>query len=144
MRIFVTRSNNRLLFLLLSLYAVASLVHFVHNAEFLGDYPGLPASWSRGGVYLAWVAMTAVGGVGALLVYRAREAIGLMLLAVYAALGLDSLGHYVVAPLSAHSSMMNTTILLEVGAAALVLFEVTRRLFGLVASRRATNNSRRS
>lgn len=137
------RPDNRPLFLLLALYAVASLVHFVHNAEFLGDYPGLPASWSRGGVYLAWIGMTALGGVGALLVYRGRESIGLMLLAVYAALGLDSLGHYVVAPLSAHSSMMNTTILLEVGAAALVLLEVARRMFGLVASRRAMDSSRR-
>jgi len=80
----VTRPNARLLFLLLALYAVASLVHFVHNAEFLGDYPGLPASWSRGGVYLAWIGMSALGGVGALLAYRTREAIGLILLAVYA------------------------------------------------------------
>lgn len=138
------RPNNRLLFLLLSIYAVASLVHFVHNAEFLGDYPGLPDSWTSGGVYLAWVAMTAVGALGALLVYRAREAIGLMLLAVHAALGMDSLGHYVVAPVSAHSSMMNATILLEVGAAALVLLEITRRLFGLATRRRATESSRRS
>jgi hypothetical protein len=144
---FVTHPNHRLLFLLLGLYSAASLVHFVHNAEFLGDYPGLPASWSRGPVYLAWIGMTAIGGLGALLVYRARESIGLMLLAVYALLGLDSLGHYVVAPLSAHTSIMNTTILLEVGAAALVLFEVTRRLVGLIARRSrqpATNNSRRS
>lgn len=137
------RSNNRLLFLLLAVYAVASLVHFVHNAEFLGDYPGLPESWTSGGVYLAWVAMTTVGALGALLVYRTREALGLMLLAVYAALGMDSLGHYVVAPVSAHSSMMNTTILLEVGAATLVLLEVTRRLFGWVMRRRATESSKR-
>lgn len=137
------RSNNRPLFLLLTVYAAASLLHFVHNAEFLGDYPGLPDSWSRGGVYLAWAAMTAVGALGAVLVYQAREAIGLMLLAVYAALGMDSLGHYVVAPVSAHSSMMNATILLEVGAAALVLLEVTRRLFGWAMSRRARESSRR-
>jgi hypothetical protein len=137
------RSNNRLLFLLLAVYSAASLVHFVHNAEFLGDYPGLPDSWSRGRIYLAWAAMTAVGTLGALFVYRGREAIGLMLLAVYAALGMDSLGHYVVAPVSAHSSMMNATILLEVGAAALVLLEVTRRLFGLAMSRRARESSRR-
>lgn len=129
------RSTNRLLFLLVALYAGASFVHFVHNAEFLGDYPGLPPSWSRGSVYFAWMAMTALGGVGALLVYRAQELTGLLLLAVHAALGLDSLGHYVVAPLSAHTAMMNTTILLEVGAAALVLVEITRRLFGLVARR---------
>jgi hypothetical protein len=138
----VARPHPRLLFLLLALYAAASLIHFVHNAEHLGDYPGLPASWSRGGVYLAWIGMTALGAVGALLVYRRRESIGLMLLAVYAAFGLDSLGHYVVAPPSAHSSTMNTTILLEVGAAALVLLEVTRRMFGRVKSRRSTDGSR--
>lgn len=123
------RSTHRLLFVLAGLYAVASLIHFVHNAEFLGAYPGLPASWSRGGVYFAWLAMTAVGGAGALLVYRGREWSGLALLAVYAVLGLDSLGHYVVAPLSAHTAMMNATILLEVGAAGLVLIEVARRLY---------------
>lgn len=127
--------TNRLLFLLLAVYAMASLVHFVHNAEFLSDYPGLPTSWSRGGVYLAWIGMTAIGALGALLVYRRRDSIGLILLAVYAALGLDSLGHYVVAPLSSHTAMMNTTILLEVGAAALVLFAISRRLFGWMARR---------
>lgn len=130
------RPTHRLLFLLLGVYAAASLIHFVHNAEFLSDYPGLPASWSRGGVYVAWVAMTAVGGIGALLVYRGRELMGLVALAVYAALGLDSLGHYVVAPVSAHTMMMNTTILLEVGAAGLVLLEVARRLY-LIMTRRS-------
>lgn len=129
------RPTNRLLFVLLGAYAAASLVHFVHNAEFLGDYPGLPASWSRGGVYIAWLAMTAVGGVGASLVQRGYESIGLILLAVYAALGLDSLGHYVVAPISAHTAMMNATILLEVGAAALVLLEVARRFYGTLPNR---------
>lgn len=143
METFVTAPTHRLLFLLLAFYAAASFAHFVHNAEFLGDYPGLPASWSRAGVYLAWIGMTALGGIGALLVYRGRESVGLMLLAVYAALGLDSLGHYIVAPLSAHSSMMNTTILLEVGAAALVLLEVTRRMFGVALRRRARDSSRR-
>nr|WP_298724465.1 hypothetical protein [uncultured Steroidobacter sp.] len=127
--------TNRLLFLLLAVYAMASLVHFVHNAEFLSDYPGLPTSWSRGGVYLAWIGMTAIGALGALLVYRRRDSIGLILLAVYAALGLDSLGHYVVAPLSSHTAMMNATILLEVGAAALVIFAISRRLFGWMARR---------
>ena len=47
-------------------------------------------------------------------------------MAVCAALGLDSLGHYVVAPLSAHSLAMNSTILLEVTGAVLVMAEVTR------------------
>lgn len=148
----VHRSTNRLLFLLLAFYAVASFVHFVHNAEFLSDYPGLPPSWSRGGVYFAWLAMTAIGGAGTLLVYRGRELAGLSLLAVYAVLGLDSLGHYVLAPLSAHTRMMNATILLEVGAAGLVLLAVARRIYGIIsgassrvggAARRASEDSKR-
>jgi hypothetical protein len=123
------------LFSLLGIYAVASLIHFVHNAELLSSYPGLPETWSRAGIYAAWLGMTAVGGIGTLLVLRGYERIGLSLLAVYAMLGLDSLGHYVVAPLSAHTAMMNSTILLEVGAAGLVSIEVARRLF--VRGRRA-------
>jgi hypothetical protein len=43
---------------------------------------------------------------------------------VYAIFGLDSLGHYVVAPMSKHTLAMNTTILSEVAAAALVLLAV--------------------
>ena len=106
---------------LLLVYGAASLVHFIHNAEFIAEYPGLPATWTRAGVYGAWLAMTAVGILGWILVSRRFERAGLLLLAVYAILGLDSLGHYVLASLSAHSMAMNATILLEVTAAALVL-----------------------
>ncbi|MBL8270560.1 hypothetical protein [Steroidobacter sp.] len=129
------RPTDRLLFVLIGVYAVASLVHFIHNAEFLPAYPGLPASWTSAGIYFAWLGMTAVGALGALLVYRGWEGAGLLTLAVYAMLGMDSLGHYVVAPLSAHTGMMNTTILLEVGAAGLVLLEVGRRAYCLATRR---------
>ena len=115
-----------ILAVLLVLYGVASLVHFVHNAEFLPDYPNMPASWSRMGVYLAWFGMTAVGVVGWALVARGVHITGLVFLVVYAGLGLDSLGHYLLAPMSAHSVSMNATILVEVSAAALVLVEIAR------------------
>lgn len=121
---------NRLLLILLLTYCAASLIHFIHNAEFLPQYPGLPASWSSFGVYLAWAVMTLVGGIGSVLFFRGYRRVGLAILAVYAALGLDSLGHYFVAPLAAHTAAMNSTILMEVGAAALVLCEVVRRAFG--------------
>ena len=49
------RGGPRLAALLL-LYAAASLVHCAHDAEFVRDYPNLPASWTRAGVYGAWVA----------------------------------------------------------------------------------------
>lgn len=114
------------------LYMTASLIHFIHNAEFLVEYPNLPETWTRTGVYLAWLGITALGAVGLLLALRGFRAIGLLLLAVYSILGMDSLGHYVVAPVSAHSAAMNFTILLEVTTAAVVLIEVARQTISLL------------
>lgn len=121
-----TRTELLMLRVLMLAYGAASLVHFIHNAEFLPDYPGLPATWTRAGVYLVWLGMTAVGIAGWLLVARGMRIAGLGLVAIYAVCGLDSLGHYVVAPLSHHTMAMNATILLEVTAAALVLVEAAR------------------
>ena len=123
----MTPIARRTLLALLLVYGLASLVHFIHNAEFLRDYPGLPATWTRAGVYFAWLGMTAIGISGWLLLARGHRRIGWALLAVYALLGLDSLGHYVLAPLSAHTAGMNGTILFEVTAAGLVLLEVARQ-----------------
>jgi hypothetical protein len=122
----IVSNRPRLLPVLLMGYACASLVHFVHNAEFVRDYPGMPASWSRGTIYLAWVVLTSIGLSGWLM--SRRHAAGLVVLALYAALGIDSLGHYAVAPIARHTWAMNSTILLEVTAAALVLVEVLREL----------------
>jgi hypothetical protein len=129
-------AGQRTLLVLLLCYSVASLVHFVHNAEFLANYPGLPASWTRGGVYLAWIAMSGIGLGGWLLTIRGYPFTGLAMLAVYAALGLDSLGHYAVAPFALHGPAMNATILLEVTAAAVVMAAVARQLVAVKASRK--------
>ena len=126
-----TNTAKALPFLLL-IYGIASLVHFIHNAEFLRDYPGLPATWTRAGVYGAWIGVTAVGIAGWLLARGRYPVAGLLLVCVYAALGMDSLGHYVVAPMGAHSTMMNVTILLEVSAAAAVLIVATMLIAGHV------------
>lgn len=123
-------SGQKTLFSLLLVYGVVSLIHFSHNAEFLIDYPNLPASWSRADVYLAWITLTIIGVAGWLLVSRGFLVAGLLILAAYAALGLDSLGHYLLAPLSAHTLAMNSTILAEVTAAGLVLIEVVRQIVG--------------
>jgi len=105
----------------LLVYGAASLVHFIHNAELIAHYPGLPTSWTREGVYLAWLGMTAVGVCGWWVLSRGYPVAGLLVLAGYALLGLDSLGHYALAPFSAHSTAMHVTILLEVAAGASVL-----------------------
>ena len=120
----VNKPIEKTLLILLLVYGVASLVHFSHNAEFLADYPNLPESWTRAGVYLAWAALTAVGIGGWMLMRHGFVRAGLLLLGMYAVLGLDSLGHYVVASFSDHTLDMNLTILLEVTAAALVLIAV--------------------
>ncbi len=106
------------------LYTLASLTHFVHNAEFIHDYPNLPAWLLRSHVYLAWLAVFAVGVAGyATLKFGYRRA-GLLVLAAYAGLGFAGLDHYALAPVSAHSIVMNFTIIFEVVAALLLLLVV--------------------
>jgi hypothetical protein len=124
----MSKNDRRALLVLLLIYGVASLVHFSHNAEFIAEYPNLPASWSRADVYFAWLTVTAVGIAGWLLASRGFVVAGLVVLAAYAGFGLDSLGHYLLAPASAHTFAMNSTILMEVTAAGLVLVEVLRQL----------------
>ena len=118
--------------MLLLLYCGASLLHFVHNAEHVADYPNLPTWISRGSVYSAWFAIFSIGLSGYLLFRRGHTLAGLTLLALFATLGLDGLLHYGRAPISAHSLGMNLTIWTEVVTATLalaaVLWVASRRL----------------
>ena len=110
------------LFLVLTVaYFCASLGHFSHNAEFICEYPNLPAWLSRAKIYAAWTAITSVGALGFVLIRKKSVAAGLLLVAGYAALGFDSLGHYAVAPMALHTLTANITILSEIVAAALLL-----------------------
>jgi hypothetical protein len=108
----------------LLLYAAATLLHFAHNAEYLPQYPNLPASWSASEVYLAWCALTLIGIVG----YRAYRSGhrhgGAALLACYGALGFAGFLHYTRAPMLQHSVIMNLTIWTEAAAAALLLINI--------------------
>lgn len=109
---------------LLLVYAAASFAHFAHNAEFLADYPNLPSWLTRFQVYGVWFAVAALGLFGYLLLRARYWRLGLVVVAAYAALGLDGLLHYTRAPFAAHTAAMNATILAEVTAAALVLLAV--------------------
>jgi len=120
-----------LLLILLLLYCAASLFHYAHNAEFLSDYPNMPAWLSPALVYGAWLGVTAVGLAGYLLIRRGFQIVGLAVLGVYGALGLDGLGHYALAPLSGHTFTMNASIWLEAATAAVLLAAVA----GLMLSR---------
>jgi hypothetical protein len=106
----------------------ASLLHFVHNAEYLADYPNLPAWLDRTDVYLAWLGLAAIGAVGWALYRSAWRFAGLLLIGVYAAFGFDGLLHYARAPFAAHTPAMNFTIWFEVAAAAFLLVAVVTSL----------------
>jgi hypothetical protein len=121
------RAWVRVLGVLLLAYAGASLLHHVHNAEFLREYPNMPAWITRPAVYAAWLGETMLGAAGYLLLRRGHLAFGLGVVAVYAALGFDAFVHYALAPAAAHTAAMNATIWLEAAAAALVFVAIAAR-----------------
>jgi hypothetical protein len=124
-----SRTERALPWLLVA-YCAASFLHFVHNAEYLADYPNLPVWLSRAQVYLAWLAILVVGVLGYGLYRRSQHLIGLAglaVLAVYAGFGFDGLLHYTRAPFAAHTFMMNFSIWAEVLAAAVLLIAVLKR-----------------
>src|SRR5688572_3943995 len=90
-------SSDRVLRASVLAYALASLAHHVHNAVYLDSYPNMPDWLTRDGVYAAWAVVTSIGLLGYVLVRASRERIGLMLLALYAALGWYGLAHFVAA-----------------------------------------------
>ena len=118
---------NRTLLALVLVHAAASLVHFVHNATFLADYPNMPIWITPGGIYVVWLAEAAVGAAGVWLFLRGRM-IGLALIAIYAVLGFAGLDHYMLAPISAHTVAMNATIWLETATGAILLVFVAWRI----------------
>ena len=107
--------------------AAATLVHHVHNAEFLDAYPNMPAWLSPMGVYAAWLAAASVGLIGFLALRRGYRFIGSTLLVGYAVYALDGLAHYLLAPVSAHTLAMNLTIGLEALAGSALIVAVFRR-----------------
>ena len=108
--------------------AIASLLHHVHNAAFLEQYPNLPAWMSAPLVYAAWIGATAAGFSGYCALHAGYRITGLGLLALYGVYGLDALAHYALAPVSAHSAVMNASIGLEAATAAVLLALVLREV----------------
>ncbi len=121
--------------ILLLVFFAANLVHFTHNAEYIAYYPGMPSSFTREKIYLAWVAGVSVGLLG-LLAYRAKlQILGLALLAAYGAVGIDGLAHYTLALCSEHTLATNLTIWFEV-LTGLSLLLSSAVLIGKTLSRR--------
>jgi len=93
-------------------YGAASLLHFVHNAVYIREYPNLPKWITALGVYASWFAIAAVGALGYWLYRKVSQKFGLV----------------VIAPFGAHSIAMNATIIAEVSAASALLIYLTHSL----------------
>lgn len=96
------------------IFFIANLTHFVHNAEYIAFYPGLPFWLTREKVYLAWIAGVSVGLAGLLVVRTRLKLLGITMIAAYGALGIDGLAHYTLALCSEHTLVTNLTIWFEV------------------------------
>ena len=130
----MNRVADRSLLVLVLMHAAASLVHFVHNATFLADYPNMPVWISPAVVYGVWLAEAAVGAAGVLLWLRGRT-MGLALIAIYAVFGFGGLDHYTLAPMSSHTLAMNATIWLETATAVILLAFVAAKIGSATANR---------
>ena len=97
-------------------FFIANLTHFVHNAEYIAIYPGIPSWLTRETVYVAWLAGAAVGLLGMLLARTRLRILGMTLIAIYGAVGIDGLAHYTLALCSEHTLATNLTIGFEVVA----------------------------
>lgn len=111
----------RPLWLLVAAYLLASLAHFGHNAEYIAFYPGMPPWLTRETVYLAWIAVTAIGALAIVLLKLRLPALALLALAAYGAFGLDGLLHYTLALCSEHTLWANVTIWSEASTGLLLL-----------------------
>jgi hypothetical protein len=84
----------------------------------------MPAWLSPAWVYGAWLGVTALGVIGYVLIRCRYSLSGLCVLAIYGATGLYGLAHYTLAPLPAHTFMMNASIWLEAGTAVVLMTTV--------------------
>ena len=106
---------------MLAVYCAASLIHFTHNATFIADYPNLPAWLGRAQFHEAWIAIALIGVLGLIIFFGGFQKTGVLILAIYAAIGFDGLEHCTRSPIAAHTLAMNATIGFEVPAATVLL-----------------------
>lgn len=114
-------ARSNLLLALLILHMAASLWHHIHNGQFADEYPNMPTGVPPVVAYIAWGITTAVGLAGYYAVCNGYRLLGFGAMGLYAAYGLLAFGHYTLAPMSAHTLVMNATILGEALTGALLL-----------------------
>lgn len=119
-------------------YFLASLAHFVHNAELIAFYPGMPGWLTREHVYIAWLLITSLGAAGLLVARLGLPALGVLLIGAYGAFGLDGLAHYMLGLCSQHTLAANATIWAEAasGLALMLLMVLLARRVAPASRRR--------
>lgn len=106
--------------------AMSSALHYLDNLAFFHEYPEPP--WiNRAMIDAFWFLMTPLALAGWVLLKRGHDASGLLLLLVYAACNLLSLGHYLYAPLHTIGIRIHAFILLE-SLLAMALISILARM----------------
>ena len=134
----VLRSLPKYVWILAATYFVASLAHFTHNAEYIAFYPNMPGWLTGEHVYLAWLAVTSIGVSALLLLRLGLHALGVALVGLYGAFGLDGFAHYTLALCSEHTLATNVTIWSEAGSGLLLLLVSAVLLYRSMIARRAS------
>lgn len=114
-------ARSNLLLALLMVHMTASLWHHLHNGWFADEYPGMPSGFPPAIAYVAWGLTSALGLAGYFLACNGRRLLGFGMVGLYAAYGLLAFTHYTLAPMTAHTFVMNATILSEALTALMLL-----------------------
>ena len=72
----IAMRKDAVLLPLMLVYGAASLLHSMHNAVYLRDYPNLPAWLTSAGVVGAWLVVAATGVLGYFLYSRVSRIAG--------------------------------------------------------------------
>jgi hypothetical protein len=108
------------LLLILGLNVLSTAIHYFDNYIAFDDYP-LPAWITPDGVWIAWLILTAFGGLGYWLYRQHRFWLAYFCLGLYSATGLSTPGHYFYAPFNQFSTKMHAMILSDGSVGMLLL-----------------------
>jgi hypothetical protein len=103
-----TKARSWLLVILVC-NALSTAIHYFDNYVNFDQYP-MPAWITQDAVWMSWLVLTTIGCAGYWLYWQQKFWLAYGCLAIYAATGASTPGHYLYAPLSHFSAKMNIMI----------------------------------
>ncbi|NJL20762.1 MAG: hypothetical protein HC895_08050 [Leptolyngbyaceae cyanobacterium SM1_3_5] len=103
------KQRQRLLLVLVVVSIISTAFHYTDNFIFIQDYPQ-PESITPTSIYITWLILTTVGGLGYWLFQLEIFWLSLLLLAVYSLTGISSLAHYFYGAMTDFSPKMHLLI----------------------------------